>query len=150
MRILIGTDGSEFSKAAIRECCRMLVVPNNTTIKVVSVFEDSYPIAAEPFALSPEFYQEIVDAAENQANHFAEEGAELIRSCVNGANVEVVTQVLRGSAGHQLIEQAESWKADVIVVGSHGRGFWGRMLGSVSDAVTHHATCSVLVVRPQK
>jgi nucleotide-binding universal stress UspA family protein len=47
-----------------------------------------------------------------------------------------------------LLETAKEWNADLIVVGSHGRGFWGRMLlGSVTDALVHHAPCSVLVVR---
>lgn len=148
MRILIGTDGSEFSKAAIRECCKFVSLSDETEIKVVSVFEDSYPIAAEPFAVSAEFYQEIVDAAENQAKHFAEEGAEILRGCSkDGGRLKIETKVMRGTAGQQIIEEAEIWKADMIVVGSHGRGFWGRMLGSVSDAVTHHAPCSVLVVR---
>jgi len=53
-----------------------------------------------------------------------------------------------GAPSRMIIESATNWGADLIVVGSHGRGFWGRvMLGSVSDAILHHAPCSVLVVR---
>ena len=71
MRILVATDGSEYSRAAIERCCEMIVDPKNTQVKVVSAFEDAYPIAAEPFAVSAEFYQRIIDAAESQSEHFA-------------------------------------------------------------------------------
>ncbi|MCB1025610.1 MAG: universal stress protein [Acidobacteria bacterium] len=49
---------------------------------------------------------------------------------------------------NEIVEKAKRWNADLIIVGSHGRGFWGRvMLGSISDSLVHHAPCSVLVVR---
>ncbi len=52
-----------------------------------------------------------------------------------------------GDPGQAIVEIAEDWHSDLIVVGSHDRGFWSRaLLGSVSDAVVHHAPCSVLVV----
>jgi len=61
--------------------------------------------------------------------------------------LNINTQIVNGDPGQQLVEIAKAWDADLIVVGSHGRGFWGRLLGSVSDGVTHHSPCSVLVVK---
>jgi nucleotide-binding universal stress UspA family protein len=147
MRVLIATDGSNFSKAAVERACELLIKPAETSVRVVSAFEDTYPIAAEPFAVSADFYQHIIDAAQSQAEHFANEAADMIRSRFKGEAPEISTGVLRGSPEQQIVEEAKNWKADLIVVGSHGRGFWGRMLGSVSDAVVHHAPCSVVVVR---
>jgi len=147
MRILVATDGSEYSKAAIDKCCDMIVDPKSTKVKVISAYEDAYPIAAEPFAISAEFYQHMIDAAENQSAEFASDAAAAIRKHFNENKPEVTSDILRGSPEQQIIEEAKKWKADMIVVGCHGRGFWGRMLGSVSDAVVHHAPCSVLVVR---
>jgi nucleotide-binding universal stress UspA family protein len=47
-----------------------------------------------------------------------------------------------------ILDEAEKWKADLIVVGSHGYPAWERLLlGSVSQAVVSHAKCSVEVVR---
>ena len=54
MKILIATDGSDYSKAAIDECCRMVIRPENAEVLVVSAYEDAYPITAEPFAISAE------------------------------------------------------------------------------------------------
>jgi nucleotide-binding universal stress UspA family protein len=54
---------------------------------------------------------------------------------------------MNGPAAKEIIDKAERWRADLIVVGSHGYGFWGRLLGSVSNYVVHNAPCSVLVVR---
>ncbi len=52
-----------------------------------------------------------------------------------------------GSPGHAICELAKTWKADLIVVGSHQRkGLSEMILGSVSNYVLHHAPCSVLVV----
>ena len=147
MKILVATDGSEYSKAAVKKCCELIVDPMSTQVKVVAAYEDAYPITAEPFAVSGDFYQHLIDAAEHQSESFAAEAAEEIRQRFKDVSIAVSSAVLRGSPEQQIIEEARKWNADLIVVGSHGRGFWGRMLGSVSDAVVHHAPCSVLVVR---
>jgi len=147
MRILVATDGSEYSKAAVEKCCELIVDPKETIVKVVSAYEHAYPIAAEPFAVSGEFYQYIIDTAQKQSKLFTEDAAELIRRRVKNDDLTVLCEVLSGSPEQQIVEEANSWNADLIVVGSHGRGFWGRLLGSVSDAVVHHARCSELVVR---
>lgn len=147
MRVLVATDGSEYSKMAVAESCRTLIQPETTEITVVSAYEDAYPITAEPFALSAEYYQKIDEAVHAQAEEFVSEAAADIRKFFPGKELKLSMEVLRGSPDQQIVEKAREWKADLIVVGSHGRGFWGRMLGSVSDGVVHHAPCSVLVVR---
>ena len=56
--------------------------------------------------------------------------------------------VWEGDPGEAIIDAAQAEGADMIVVGSHGRGTVGRFLiGSVSDHVVRHASCPVLVVR---
>jgi nucleotide-binding universal stress UspA family protein len=62
--------------------------------------------------------------------------------------VDVGFLVWEGEPGESIIEAAEAESADLIVVGSHGRGAVGRFLiGSVSDHVVRNASCPVLVVR---
>jgi len=147
MKILIATDGSDYSTAAVAEACKFVAQPETTEIKVVSAYEDAYPITAEPFALSAEYYQKIEEAVREQAAQFTTDAENEIKARFPNEKPILSSEVLRGSADREIIEFAKSWKADLIVVGSHGRGFWGRMLGSVSDGVVHHAPCSVLVVR---
>ena len=152
MKILIATDGSECSKVAVEESCRNIIQPGSARVRIVSTFEDTYPMAAEPFAVSAEYYQAIINAAEKQAEQFADEAAASVREHFSGAAIDVSTRVLRGSPAPAIVDEARDWGAELIVVGSHGRGFWARqMIGSVSDAVIHHSPCSVLVVRsPRK
>jgi nucleotide-binding universal stress UspA family protein len=147
MKILIATDGSDYSTAAVKECCRMIVRPGETEVLIVSAYENAYPMAAEPFAISAEYYQQMDNAVREQASSFIDEAIEQIRTAFPENAVTISTEVLRGSPAQQIVERAKEWNADLIVVGSHGRGFWGRMLGSVSNGVVHHAPCSVLVVR---
>ena len=65
------------------------------------------------------------------------------------AGAEARFLVWEGDAGPGIVAAAESERADLIVVGTHGRGSVGRfLLGSVSDHVVHRADCAVLVVRP--
>jgi nucleotide-binding universal stress UspA family protein len=148
MRVLIATDGSEFSKAAIDAACRMVINPENTLVKVIAIVDPPYIPAAEPFAVSAEYIQELETVVKKQAVSAATEAEQKIRGQFAGLNDNLTTQVLRGSPEQVIIEEAQSWNADLIVVGSHGYGFWSRMfLGSVSQAVVLHAPCSVLVVR---
>lgn len=145
MKILIATDGSDFSEAAVERACAFWGGRPDTVFKVVSVYEDTRMLAAEPFAVSAEYYQDMAEAARNQANHYAETAVEIILKHCAGASVS--TEVLSGPPGKRITDLAGEWGADVLVVGSHGRGFWGRLLGSISDAAIHHSPCSVLVVR---
>lgn len=74
-----------------------------------------------------------------------------VLSVVADADVpeEVATGVmLSGNAKEVILDEAQKWAADLIVVGSHGRrGFRRLLLGSVSEAVAMNAHCSVVVVR---
>jgi nucleotide-binding universal stress UspA family protein len=73
---------------------------------------------------------------------------EKVKQQVEGKKVEISSDVLIGSPESRIVEMADEIKPDLIVVGSHGYSGWERLLlGSVSDAVVHHAPCSVMVVR---
>jgi nucleotide-binding universal stress UspA family protein len=147
MRILIATDGSEYSKAAVEQACRLLICPENAELLIVSAYEDSYPIMAEPYAISAEYYQKIDDAVAEMAATFVADAKKMVTDKFSAGEFPINTEILRGPPDQQILDKAKEWNADVIVVGSHGRGFWGRLLGSVSSGVVHHAPCSVLVVR---
>lgn len=55
-----------------------------------------------------------------------------------------------GKPAEEIVRAAREWPADMIVIGSHGRGGIGRvLLGSVAESVARHAPCPVLVVRAQ-
>jgi nucleotide-binding universal stress UspA family protein len=148
MKVLIATDGSEFSRAAIGKACDMLRPKEGLHIKIVSVYEQIVPMAAEPFAVSAQYYQEMMELARKQCLSYVEEAESSLKTSFGGFNVQIETEVKLGAPVNVIIDEAKEWNADLIVVGSHGRGFWGRLtLGSVSDAIMHHATCSVLIAR---
>ncbi len=148
MKIIIGTDGSDFSKAAIGSLAQIIAHPENTSVKIISAHERQTPIAPEPFAISAEYFDEIEERDRHQARGFVEQAETQIRALFPNAAPDLSTEVIMGPPQRALVERAEEWGADWIVVGSHGYGFWSRaMLGSVSSSVLHHAPCSVIVVR---
>lgn len=75
----------------------------------------------------------------------------IVHERIQNENVTVNAGVIIGNPARAVVEKAQDWGADLIVVGSHGYGFWGRMvIGSVSQAIINNAPCSVLVVRKTK
>jgi len=85
-----------------------------------------------------------VDQVRAERERFAQELVARGRSM----GVAVDFLVWEGDPGEAIIDAAQAEGADMIVVGSHGRGAVGRFLiGSVSDHVVRHASCPVLVVR---
>jgi nucleotide-binding universal stress UspA family protein len=152
MKILLATDGSEFSKAAIDTCRKIVANPENTAFKIISTFEFPTMLASDPFiGASAEYYDELEKIGQRQAKDAAEQAETQLRSLFPGLLLDITTEVVNGSPQRVLVEKAQKWEADLIVVGSHGYGFWSRaLLGSVSNSVIHHAPCSVLVVRTAK
>ena len=67
---------------------------------------------------------------------------------LSSAGFRVTSLVSEGDARDVILKHSENWRADLIMVGSHGRTGLDRFLmGSVSEAVAHHARCSVEIVR---
>lgn len=152
MKILISTDGSKFSQAAIDECLQIVTNPEKTLFKIISAVEFPPLIAADPFVgASADCYNRIEEAGCVLAREFLDESAARLRGLFPNSTLDVSTEVLDGAPARVIVEAAEKWSADLIVTGSHGYGFWSRaMLGSVSGAILHHAPCSVLVVRTKQ
>jgi len=146
MKILIATDGSEYSREAVEKTCRMLVAPEDTEIKIVCVYPAVVPVDAFPQSAQ---YSERLEAQERAgAEEAVRSAAALIAEYFPEPAVRVETEIATGAPDQAILEIARTWKPHVIVVGSHGRGFWGRLtLGSVSDSIIHHAPCPVFVVR---
>lgn len=150
MKVLLATEGSEFSQAAIEKCCKMFDESENTEIRIISAAEPLF-VASEPFAVSAEYAREVDSAALEKAKDAVSQAESSIRDSYPDLGVGLTTKVVKGGPAQAIVAEAEEWGADLIIMGSHGYGFWQRaLLGSVSNSVVHHAPCSVLVVRPPK
>jgi len=146
MKVLIATDGSVHSQTAVEEFCRIFRGKQDLQITILSAFEMIVPLDA--FATTAQFSETRNETAHQLSEKFAADASEIIKK--QFPNAEINAELAMDFAERFIVERAKSQDADLIVVGSHGRGFWGRLtLGSVSDAVIHHAPCSVLVVRPK-
>ena len=151
MKILGGTDGSDYSKGAIDILANIVAETENTHLKIISAIERPTPMAIETFAVSAEYYNEMEEMGRKKARDCVKKAETQSRSLFPNAALDLTTEVITGGPKRVVVEEAQQWGADLIVVGSHGYGFWSRlMLGSVSNAVVHHAPCSVLVVRTAK
>ena len=150
MKILIATDGSTFSQRALEKICELAKSWDDVSFRVMAVYEAQVPMAAEPFAISAEYYQKLDDFARQRSEETVKKSVEFIKTHLPNAAASITSKVDLGIPAQAIVEAAGTWGADLVVVGSHGYGFWGRLaLGSVSDAVVHHAPCSVLVVRSE-
>jgi len=150
MKILLAVDGSKCSEEAAREVARR-PWPEGSELRIVSAFEYA-PMVAMPEIGGPpgDFYDRISKAAEHQASAAVDRSVALVRA-VLGASFPITTAVMEGSPKTVIIDEAEKWKADLIVVGSHGYTGLARLwLGSVSHTVATHARCSVEIVRTRE
>jgi nucleotide-binding universal stress UspA family protein len=146
MRVLLAVDGSECSLAAVEEAART-PWPERSEVRIVSVAE--IPIATTPRLMSTpggsyEEWERIFEerSVENIAQAMARFGE------IAGAQTEVSTKILKGDPKAALLDEAERWRADLLIVGTHGYNALKRLwLGSVSRAVAAHAKCSVQIVR---
>jgi nucleotide-binding universal stress UspA family protein len=147
MKILVAIDGSEHSEAALDEITHRHSPPGSE-VRVISVVNPPMPLAEESLATSAGYHGELEKMEREQARRAIEKAAGRLRDSLDGDSVKITTEVLSGSPKQVILEEAEAFGADLIVVGSHGHGAFERfLLGSVSQAVALHAKCSVEIVR---
>ncbi len=144
MKILVPLDDSKFSEVTANAVIT-LVRPNAAEIKLLHVLEE-FPLALAEQMGSKEFpaFPTARLKLRDQAKVFLEQIADRLRS----AGFEASYLLEEGDPREVILDYAERWPADLIVVGSHGRKGINRfLLGSVADAVAHHARCSVQIVK---
>lgn len=156
MRVLIGYDGSECADAALDDL-RRAGLPAEGEALVLSVadvwphladgrFDGIGPGADDWLLPSLEGAQRVAQESLSAAKQTAERGADRIRADLPGWAVRFDAE---SDAPHwAIVRRADTWEPDLVVLGSHGRSAFGRLiLGSVSLGVLTHARCSVRIGR---
>ena len=144
-KILLAIEESDFTSTAV-DAVRRQFRPEKAEICLLHVTDPAiclplYDGAVQDFDRIEEFREETMKAAQV----FTEQTAKQLRD----AGYRVQTAVEEGEPRTAIVDFAERIKADLIVVGSHGRrGLPRILLGSVSEYVARHAPCSVEIVRP--
>ena len=147
MKVILAIDGTKQSNAAV-EMIRNFDFGPGDELKIVTVIDMAVPLAFDAYAGYLPNTQEIEKVARENAETVLRDTQSSIEDDQKSKSLEISTCILVGSPESRIVETAEEFGADVIVVGSHGYNRWERLLlGSVSDSVVHHAPCSVLVVR---
>lgn len=150
MKVLLAVDGSEYGNAAAESLTKR-PPPAGSEVKIVSVMEPFQPYMAEVWALPAEFWDDMEKSARAMTSVAVENALAILKkskSFADGGGVTVHAEAIKGNPKHAIVDEAEAWGADLIVVGSHGySGLKRVLLGSVSQAVASHAHCSVEIVR---
>ena len=142
-RIVVGTDGSETAAEAVRQAVDLAKLAG-ATLSIVSAYapvskrrvqgeQESAPVDVQNQIGPREDVNLVLDAAAAAAR---KEG------------IEVQTHPVEADPAEAILNVAEETKADLIVVGNKGMtGARRYLLGSVPNNVSHHAPCSVIIVR---
>ena len=141
--VVVGVDGSEGSKEALRQA---LIEARFRDARVRAVTVWHLPWTVYSAAAPGLDLDEVMSDLRAEAARKLEETLEEFGDETEG--VEVIRQVCEGQPAQTLVEQSAG--AAVLVVGSRGLGgFGGLLLGSVSQQCAHHARCPVMIVHPQ-
>jgi nucleotide-binding universal stress UspA family protein len=141
--IVVGTDGSDTAREAVRQAVE-LAARLGARLEIVSAYE---PVPGarlrEEVQQAPADLQWLVNPRED-VDATLREAAEAARE----GGVEAVTYARQGDPADAILDVAEERGADLIVVGNKGMtGARRFLLGSVPNRVSHHAPCSVLIIR---
>lgn len=142
MKILIASDGSKYSQAALDSVCSR-TWPMDTEFLVLSVAE---PLLTMLDPMLVPYESAAVEDQKRQLGEVADAAAARVKECFSECPVSA--EVLEGAAADQIVHKARRWGADFVIVGSHGRrGLEKFLLGSVAEAVVSQASCSVEVIK---
>ncbi len=143
MKILLPVDGSELSLEAVRFAIRMVLAGLRADAVLANVQEPAtlYELLV---AHDPEVINRVADEA---GQHTLESAKELL----NAAGVEYECEVAKGDPAHTIIDIAERFACDLIVMGARGKSaLRSAMMGSVSNEVLHASPVPVVIVKPDE
>ena len=141
MKILLATDGSDYSQEAAWLLSR-LPHAGRIELTVMTVLH----VPPVRFALPTKSW---ISTCAGKERAVATDAFDRVASMFEGANAEIRHLICEGNPGEAIVEQSKKLKVDLVVVGARGHSTVNRiLLGSTSDFVATHAECSVLVVRP--
>ncbi|MFN2493838.1 MAG: universal stress protein [Pyrinomonadaceae bacterium] len=141
--ILFPTDFSECGNYALTSATS-LARTFGASIICVHVIEPMVPTVGysgmtEPLPIA-DISDQLEDSAERELPRIAE--------CEECEGLQVEELIVHGEAAAEIVRVATDRNVDLIVISSHGRTGWGRILfGSTAEAVVRHASCPVLVVK---
>ncbi len=149
MRILLAIDDSKFAEAATHAVLSQ-VRQDHTQVLVLHAVDWSnfmptpFPVVGVQPMFSERQLESIIESETRRAQDLVKTAAERLRS----AGFDASTSVREGDPKMVILDCATEWRADLIVVGSHGRkGVTRFVLGSVSESVARYAHCSVEIAR---
>jgi nucleotide-binding universal stress UspA family protein len=142
MKILLAVDGSKYSDAAVRAVAQER--RRDARVRILHVLERPPALAAREMA----GYRSALAAAAQKEKSQAQALLLKIGKALHSKGFKVSAILEEGDPKSKILELARKWRADLIVVGSHGRkGLEHFLLGSVSEAVARYAPCAVEIVR---
>ena len=148
MKIVLAIDGSDFSKVAINELKKM-TLSSNSEIHIINVYEVPKTTGLGLHTMGGRignYIEEIRSNAQKLGNKIVSEAFDKIKT--ENKALTITTSVVDGLPKKEILEKAEAFDADLIVVGSQGQGAFSRsLLGSVSQYLATHAKCSVMIVK---
>ncbi len=158
-KIFVPLDDSELSHRVFSQALELALVDRAQVmlfncVTINSLGETAVPIPVDlgmNVDLMNQAYQAQrlrLESQEKQASGFLKNYSDA--AAKQGLQVEFDCK-MDGDPGHSVCESAQNWGADLIVLGRRGRtGFAEAFLGSVSNYVVHHASCSVFVIQEVK
>ncbi len=145
LRIVLGHDGSDDAKAALKSLSER-AFPSGTQVRVISAVDLRMITALGFFSV---FTEELLDVTRDDDHAIVQKLVDSAVAQLKAAGFDASGSVEEGDPKKVLVNHAEEWQADLIVVGAHGTTRTERfLLGSVSSAITSRAHCSVEVIRP--
>jgi nucleotide-binding universal stress UspA family protein len=143
MRILLAIDDSKYSEAAVQALIGQFP-PRGNEVHVLHVIEPLPSI----YGGAQWGYVADWQAVTREQRKEAEELVALTAKTLRAAGFEITTAIEEGDPKTVILDCAAKWPADLVLMGPHGRKALERfLLGSVSEGVARHATCSVQIVR---
>ena len=153
-KILVAIDRSTASRNVFEAALSLAKTTEASLmlLHVLSSEEKDYPIPSIYSGLEYDpFDSVLIDAYQERWQKFEQQGREMLRSLTEEAMEAGVNTEFTQTWGHpaqSICDLAQTWSAELIFIGSRGRtGVKEMFLGSVSNYVTHHAPCSVLIWR---